>query len=180
MTIRRFDGHTPEIADSAFIDDSAVVIGDVVVGADSSIWPLTAVRGDVESIRIGERSNIQDGSVLHVTHASEFAPSGFPLTIGNDVTVGHKVILHACTIGNHVLVGMGSTVLDGAVLEDEAMLGANSLVSPGKVLEGGYLWLGSPARKVRELRDQERAWLRYSSQHYVDLKNRHLNITDAK
>lgn len=177
MTIRRFEGHTPEIAASAFIDDSAVVIGDVVIGADSSIWPLTAIRGDVERIRIGVRSNIQDGSVLHVTHDSEFARGGFPLTVGDNVTVGHKVILHACTIGNHVLVGMGSTVLDGAVLEDGAMLGANSLVSPGKVLEGGYLWLGSPARKVRALRDSEREWLRYSAQHYVELKNRHLQNT---
>lgn len=173
MSIREFEGHRPAIAASAFVDDSAVVIGRVSIAEDASIWPLTTVRGDIESITIGRRTNIQDGSVLHVTHDSEFAPGGNALIIGDEVTVGHKVILHACTIGNRCLVGMGSTVLDGAVLEDNVMLGANSLVSPGKVLEGGYLWLGSPARKVRPLSEKDFAWLSYSAQHYVDLKNRH-------
>lgn len=173
MTIRKFENFTPDIDDSAYVDDTALVLGDVVIGADSSIWPMTAVRGDVNSIRIGKRTNIQDGSILHVTHDGEFAPGGFALTVGDDVTVGHGVILHACTVGNFALVGMGATVLDGAVVEDYAMIGAGSLVSPGKTIEGGYLWLGSPARKVRELTDKERKWLEYSAQHYVKLKNRH-------
>jgi carbonic anhydrase/acetyltransferase-like protein (isoleucine patch superfamily) len=174
MSIRSFENHTPQIADTAFVDDMALVIGNVTLGEDASVWPMAVLRGDIHEIRIGARSNIQDGSVLHVTHDSEYAPGGFPLHVGEDVTVGHNVILHACTIGNFCLVGMGSTVLDGAVLEDKVMLGANSLVSPGKVLEGGYLWLGAPAKKVRPLTEEEMGWLEYSSAHYVDLKNRHL------
>jgi len=173
VTIRTFENKTPTIASSAYVDDMALVIGDVVIGNDVSIWPMTVVRGDVNSISIGDRSNIQDGSVLHVTHDSEFAPGGFSLTVGHDVTVGHNVILHACQVGNACLVGMGSTVLDGAVLKDNVMLGANSLVSPGKVLEGGFLWMGSPAKKARPLTEHEMVWLAYSSQHYVELKNRH-------
>lgn len=173
MSIRDFEKHTPQIDATAFIDESAVVIGNVTIGADSSVWPLTAIRGDIHSITIGKRSNIQDGSVLHVTHDSEYAPGGNPLVIGDEVTVGHKVILHACSIGNRSLVGMGATVLDGAVLEDQVMLGAHSLVSPNKVLESGFLYVGVPARKVRAITDKEREWLSYSAAHYVDLKNRH-------
>ncbi len=173
MTIKTFAGISPEISSSAYVDEMALVLGEVTLGEDVSIWPMTVVRGDVNRIEIGARTNIQDGSVLHVTHDSEYAPGGFPLLIGEDVTVGHKVILHACTVGNYCLVGMGATVLDGAVLEDRVMLGAGSLVSPGKVLEGGYLWLGSPARRVRELTGKELAWLEYSSRHYVKLKQRH-------
>ncbi|MDH5190356.1 MAG: gamma carbonic anhydrase family protein [Gammaproteobacteria bacterium] len=173
MTIRKFENFTPDIHDSAYIDETALVVGDVVIGADSSIWPMTAVRGDVNSIRIGKRTNIQDGSILHVTHDGEFAPGGFELTVGDNVTVGHGVILHACTVGNFSLVGMGATVLDGAIIEDFAMVGAGSLVSPGKIIESGYLWLGAPARKVRELTDKEKKWLAYSADHYVNLKDRH-------
>jgi len=173
VSIRNFENHSPVIDESAFIDESAVVIGNVKIDADVSVWPLTTIRGDINSIEIGARSNIQDGSVLHVTHDSDYSPGGFSLSIGESVTVGHKVILHACTIGNYCLVGMGSTVLDGAVLEDKVMLGANSLVSPGKRLESGYLYVGSPARQVRKLTEKELAWLEYSAAHYVDLKNRY-------
>ncbi|RMD69807.1 MAG: gamma carbonic anhydrase family protein [Gammaproteobacteria bacterium] len=170
--IRSFEKHTPRIAPSAFIDDRALVIGDVEVGEESSLWPMAVARGDIHAIRIGRRTNIQDGSVLHVTHASEFDP-GHPLVIGDDVTVGHRVVLHACTVGDLCLVGMGSVVLDGAVLEDEVMLGAGSLVPPGKVLEGGFLWLGSPVKKARPLTEKERAFLRYSAAFYAELKDRH-------
>lgn len=173
MTIRNFENISPTVSASAYVDEMALVLGNVIISEDVSIWPMAVVRGDVNRIEIGARTNIQDGSVLHVTHDSEFAPGGFPLTIGEDVTVGHNVTLHACSVGNYCLLGMGSTVLDGAVLEDRVMLGAGSLVSPGKRLEGGYLWLGSPARQVRELSEQELAWLEYSSAHYVELKNRH-------
>jgi carbonic anhydrase/acetyltransferase-like protein (isoleucine patch superfamily) len=175
MAIRRFEDKQPRIAANAFVDDTALVLGDVTLGEDVSIWPMAVLRGDIHSITIGARSNIQDGSVLHVTHDSEFAPGGFPLTVGSDVTVGHHVILHACSVGNRCLIGMGSTVLDGAVIHDRVLLGANSLVSPGKELEGGYLWLGSPAKRIRELTEQELNWLDYSAAHYVELKNRHLH-----
>jgi len=173
MNIRDFENHSPDIDENAFIDESAVVIGNVKIAADVSVWPLTVIRGDIHRIEIGARTNIQDGSVLHVTHDSEYSPGGFALNIGESVTVGHKVILHACTIGNNCLVGMGSTVLDGAVLEDNVMLGANSLVAPGKRLEGGYLYVGSPAKQVRSLTEKELAWLAYSANHYVELKNRY-------
>ena len=174
MTIRSFEDYTPEIDESAFVDDSAVVTGNVVIGADSSVWPMCSIRGDIHSIRIGERTNIQDGSILHVTHDSEFAPGGNALSIGSDVTVGHNAVVHACTVEDMCLIGMGSVILDGAIVRKGAMVGAGSLVSPGKEIEGGYLWLGSPARRARELTEKEKAFLQYSSSHYVDLKNRHM------
>ena len=171
--IRSFEDFTPQIADTVFIDESAVVTGNVSIGEDSSVWPCCSVRGDIHSITIGARTNIQDGSVLHVTHDSEYAPGGNKLTVGDDVTVGHNVVLHACTVEDLCLIGMGSVVLDGAVVQSGAMVGAGSLVPPNKVLEGGYMWLGSPVKKARELTDREQDFLRYSAQHYVKLKNRH-------
>ncbi len=171
--IRSFENFVPEIADSAFIDESAVVTGDVIIGDDSSVWPLVSIRGDIHHIRIGARTNIQDGSILHVTHDSEFAPGGNSLSVGDDVTVGHNVVLHACTVENLCLIGMGSVVLDGAVIQSGAMVGAGSLVSPNKVLEGGYMWLGSPVKRVRELSEKEKQFLRYSAAHYVKLQKRH-------
>ena len=173
--IRAYKGIHPEIAASAYIDPSCTVIGDVVIGEDASVWPMVAIRGDVNSIRIGARTNIQDGSVLHVTHAGgPLSPEGNALSIGSDVTVGHGAILHACTVEDKCLIGMGSTVLDGAVVRSGAMVGAGSVVSPGKELEGGYLYLGAPARKVRELSQKEKDFLGYSAEHYVALKNDYL------
>ena len=151
-----------------------VKLGDVTIGEQSSIWFNAVLRGDVEAIRVGQRTNIQDGSILHVTHDSEFAPGGNALSIGSDVTVGHNAVVHACTVEDMCLIGMGSVILDGAVVREGAMVGAGSLVSPGKEIEGGYLWLGSPARRARELTEKEKAFLQYSSSHYVDLKNRHM------
>lgn len=171
--IRSFEDFTPRIDETAFIDESAVVTGNVVIGKDSSVWPCCSVRGDIHSIVIGERTNIQDGCILHVTHDSEYAPGGFKLNVGNDVTVGHNVVLHACTVGDLCLIGMGSVVLDGSVIRSGAMVGAGSLVPPKKVLEGGYMWLGSPVKKVRELTDKEKAFLEYSAKQYVKLKGRH-------
>ena len=171
--IRGFESFTPQIDKTAFIDESSVVIGNVTIGEDSSVWPCCSVRGDIHAITIGARSNIQDGSILHVTHDSEYAPGGFRLTVGDDVTVGHKVVLHACTVEDQCLIGMGSVVLDGAVVQSGAMVGAGSLVPPKKVLEGGFMWLGSPVKKVRELTEKEKAFLKYSAQQYVKLKNRH-------
>lgn len=173
MPVRRFETHTPRIADSAYIDPLALVIGDVEIGANASLWPQVVVRGDIHSIKIGDNTNIQDGSVLHVSHDSEFAPGGFPLVVGRGVTVGHSAVLHGCTIEDGCLIGMGSLVMDGAVIQTGAMLGAGSLVSPGVVVEGGYLWLGRPARRVRPLTAEESRYLRYSAEHYVRLKNRY-------
>ena len=177
MSIKPFKGTSPAIAPSTFVDEAAVVIGDVQVGDDCSIWPMAVLRGDVNYIRIGNRTSIQDGSVLHVTHDHPGAPGGFPLIVGDEVTVGHNVTLHGCTIGNLCLIGMGSTILDGAVLEDKVLLGAGSLVPPNKVLEGGYLWVGSPVKKARPLTDEELAWFGYSARHYVKLKDEHREET---
>jgi carbonic anhydrase/acetyltransferase-like protein (isoleucine patch superfamily) len=135
---------------------------------------MVVARGDVNAIAVGARTNIQDGTILHVSHDSEFAPGGFPLTIGADITVGHQCILHGCTVEDRCMVGMAATVMDGAVLRSGVLLGAGSLVSPGQELEGGFLWMGSPARKVRPLRDAEQALLDYLPKHYVELKNRHV------
>jgi carbonic anhydrase/acetyltransferase-like protein (isoleucine patch superfamily) len=159
---------------SVYIDDSAVVIGDVTLGNDVSIWPTTVLRGDVESICIGNDTNVQDGAVLHVSHAGPFTEQGHPLVIGKGVTIGHRAVVHACTIGDYCLIGIGAIILDDAVLEDYVMLGAGALVPPGKRLESGYLYVGAPAKQVRPLKDSERAFLEYSASHYVQLKNKHL------
>jgi carbonic anhydrase/acetyltransferase-like protein (isoleucine patch superfamily) len=171
--IRPFLDLTPRIAADAWIDDSAVIIGDVEVGPQASVWPLCAVRGDIHSISIGARSNIQDGSVIHVTHDSGYNPGGFPVVIGEEVTVGHKVMLHGCTIGDNCLIGMGSIVLDGAEIESRVILGAGSLVPQGKVLESGHLYLGSPVKKIRPLTDREQQFLDYVAGNYVKLAQQH-------
>jgi carbonic anhydrase/acetyltransferase-like protein (isoleucine patch superfamily) len=177
MHVKSFDTKTPSIHESAYIHDTAVVICVVVLGEDVSIWPLAVVRGDIHQIKIGARSNVQDGSVLHVTHASDFNPGGYPLTIGTDVTVGHNVTLHGCTIGNHCLIGMGAIVMDGAIVNDKVMIGAGSLVPPGKELESGYLYVGSPVKKARKINEKEAKFLAYSPQNYVRLKNKYLAET---
>lgn len=175
MSVRKYKNSQPQIAASAYVDEAAVIIGDVVIGEDSSVWPMAVARGDVNHIRIGNRTSIQDGSVLHVTHPHAAVPDGHPLLIGNEVTVGHNVTLHGCTIRDRCLIGMGSTVLDGAVIEEGVLLGAGSLVPPGKTLEGGYLWIGSPVKRARPLTEAERDWLGYSAAHYVRLKNSYLD-----
>ncbi|MGB1311651.1 MAG: gamma carbonic anhydrase family protein [Leucothrix sp.] len=170
MTIKAFCNHTPTIDTSAFVDDMAYVSGQTTIGADSSVWPMAVIRGDVNTITIGKRTNVQDGAVLHVTHDGPYTKSGGQsLKIGNDVTIGHKAVLHACAIGNRCLIGMNATILDGAVIEDNTMVGAASLVTPGKTLESGFLWMGSPVKKVRPLTAKEIEWLSYSASHYVTL-----------
>lgn len=171
--IRTFQNRTPEIHETCMIDEACVVIGEVSLAEDVSVWPCAVLRGDVNSITVGVRSNIQDGSVLHVSHKTAAKPEGSPLVIGEDVTVGHKVMLHGCRIGNRVLVGMGTTVLDDAVIEDDVMIGAGSLVPPRKHLEGGYLYIGSPVRQARPLTDEEKAFLKYSAAHYVKLSKQY-------
>ncbi|MGZ5008252.1 MAG: gamma carbonic anhydrase family protein [Methylobacter sp.] len=179
MAIRHFKNKQPKIGKSVFIDDSAVVIGDVTLGDDVSIWPTTVLRGDVERIAIGDGTNVQDGSVLHVTHAGKYTGQGYPLTIGKGVTIGHRAVVHACTVGDYCLVGIGAIIMDGAVLEDYVMLGAGSLVPPGKKLESGYLYVGVPARQARPLNESEKEFLEYSSQQYIHLKNEYLNNLTA-
>ena len=177
MSVRKFNDKQPIIGKSVYIDDSAVVIGDVTLGDDVSIWPATVVRGDVESITIGDGTNVQDGCVLHVTHAGRFTTQGYPLTIGKGVTIGHKAVVHACTVGDYCLIGIGAIILDDAVLEDYVMLGAGALVPSGKRLVSGYLYVGSPARQVRPLKESEKEFLEYSAEQYIHLKNEHLRET---
>lgn len=171
---RPFEGRLARLGERVFIDPSAVVIGDVEIGDDSSIWPQATVRGDMHRIRIGARTSVQDNSVLHITHAGPYNPDGYPLTIGDDVTVAHSVTLHGCTLGSRVLIGMGSIVMDGAVIEDDVVVGANSLVPPGKTLASGYLYVGSPAKAVRPLSEKEYSYFCYSSANYAKLKDRHI------
>jgi carbonic anhydrase/acetyltransferase-like protein (isoleucine patch superfamily) len=171
--IRPFEGKHPRIDASAWIDETAVVVGEVTLGPGASVWPGCVIRGDIHRIEIGARTNIQDGSILHVSHDSRFMPGGAPLVVHEDVTVGHQVVLHGCEIHHHCLIGIGARVLDRAVLEPRTLLGAGSLVTPGQRLEGGYLWLGAPARRVRTLTDRELAYLEYVADSYVRLAARH-------
>lgn len=175
LAIRPFNNESPSLGQRLWIDPHATVIGRVRLGDDVSVWPGVVLRGDVHRIEIGARTNIQDNSVGHVTHDGPNSPGGFPLVVGADVTVGHAAVLHACTIADRCLVGMGALVLDGAVLEPDVMLAAGSLVSPGKVLESGWLYRGRPAEPVRKLGEKELEMLRYSAAHYVRLKDQYLN-----
>ena len=174
MAIRNFEDKQPKIGGQVYIDASAVVIGDVTLGDDVSIWPTAVVRGDVEAIVISAGTNVQDGAILHVSHAGDFSPQGHPLTIGKGVTIGHRAVVHACGIGDYCLIGVGAIILDDAVLEDYVMLGAGALVPPGKRLESGFLYVGAPARQARALSDSEKSFLEYSSRHYMELKDIYL------
>jgi len=173
--IRSYKGIRPSIASNIYIDSSAVLVGDITLSEDVSIWPLVAARGDVNTITIGKRTNIQDGSVLHVTRKSKNNPQGNPLIIGDDVTIGHKCMLHGCQLGNRILVGMGAIIMDGAIVEDDVFIGAGSLVPPNKTLVSGYLYVGNPVKQVRPLKDSESVFLKQSAINYVELKNDYLS-----
>ncbi|WP_130538309.1 gamma carbonic anhydrase family protein [Thiomicrorhabdus indica] len=170
MSVRMYKSFTPSLQESTWVDESAVVIGRCELAEDVSVWPNATLRGDVNDIQIGARSNIQDGCVLHTTHESDIS-KGSKCIVGEDVTVGHNVVLHGCVLENECLIGMGAVVLDNAVVQTHVLVGANSLVPAGKVLESGYLYLGSPVKKIRELTQEEKAFFKYSAQHYVKLKN---------
>ncbi len=174
MTIRSYQGITPKTGQRVFVDPSAVVLGDVELGDDCSVWPMTVIRGDMHRIRIGARTSVQDGSVLHITHAGPFNPDGYPLIIGEDVTIGHKAMLHGCTISDRVLIGMGAIVLDGATLDSELIIAAGALVPPGKHLTSGYLYVGNPVRQARPLSEREKSFFLYTAKNYVKLKDQHL------
>jgi len=173
-SVRPYRKILPTFDDSVYIDPQSAVIGDVHLGIDASVWPGSYLRGDVNYIRIGDRSNVQDGSVIHVSRKSESNPAGYPTVVGDDVTIGHKVMLHGCTIGNRVLVGMGVIVLDNVIIGDDVIIGAGSLVPPGKTLKSGYLYLGSPAKQIRPLSEKDKVSLTANSHHYVKLKNEYL------
>jgi carbonic anhydrase/acetyltransferase-like protein (isoleucine patch superfamily) len=172
-SLRSFQGVTPTLGQRVYVDPAASVIGDVVLGDDVSIWPGTVLRGDVHHIRVGARTSIQGGTVVHVAHAGPYGP-GFPCLIGAGVTIGHAAVVHACTIGDYCMIGMHATVMDGAVVHKYGFVGAGSLVAPGKVVGERELWLGNPARFVRLLSERQIEQLHYSADHYVRLKDRYL------
>ncbi len=164
-----YKGISPKIHESAFIAPSASIIGDVEIGAGSNIWYSCVLRGDVNDIKIGERTNIQDGAIIHVT--TDFQGT----YVGNDVTVGHNAILHACTLKDFAFVGMGACVMDGAVVEGNAMLAAGALLTPNKRIPSGELWAGSPAKYMRRLTQKELDYIKWSAPHYVALGQEHNN-----
>lgn len=167
-TILPFDGTAPTISDTAFIAESAVVIGDTHIGAGSSIWYNCVVRGDVHRIRIGERTNVQDGTVVHVSKGTA------PTHIGNDVTIGHMCLIHGCTLEDGCFIGMNATVMDGAVVESGAMVAAGALVTPGKRIPAGQLWGGYPARYMRDVGEKDLVMIREIAPHYAELAAKYL------
>jgi carbonic anhydrase/acetyltransferase-like protein (isoleucine patch superfamily) len=171
--IRTYQGISPKIHPTSYVDASAVVIGRVTIGANSSIWCNVVARGDVSDIKIGENTNIQDLTMLHVTHYNPGKSEEYPLIIGDNVTVGHNCCLHACTIKDNVLVGMGTTILDNVVVESNVIIGAGSVVPPNKVLQAGYLYFGNPLKQVRPLTDDEIKHITYSAKHYIKVMNMH-------
>ena len=172
--LRPYRGVLPTLGAGVYVDPQACVIGQVTLGADVSVWPMAVLRGDVNTIRLGDRSNVQDGCVLHVTHDGPYSPGGLPLVIGDDVTIGHHATLHACTLGSRILVGMGAIVLDGALVEDEVIIGAGAVVPPRKRVPSRTLWVGNPARQLRELTARELAQFAYLARHYVRIKDGYL------
>ena len=173
-SIRNFQDKSPSLGKRVYIDPKSIVIGDVLLGDDVSVWPMAVIRGDVNLIKIGNACSIQDGSILHVTHEGPYTPGGQSLILGQGITIGHKVVLHGCTIDDYCLIGMGALILDAVHIQHHVMVAAGSVVTPGKVLESGYLYLGNPARAVRKLTAQEIERLEYSAQHYVRLKDKYL------
>jgi len=179
-SIRSHCGISPQLGQRVYVDPAATVIGNVSLGDDASVWPGAVIRGDMHRIVVGARSNVQDNAVLHITHASDFNPDGWPLTIGDDVVIGHRAVLHGCTLGNRILVGNGAIVNDGAVIEDEVIIGAGCMVPPGKTLETGYVYVGNPCKQMRALSDSEKQFFTYSPANYVKLKDQYLAEIQAQ
>ncbi len=172
--IQSFNDHFPQLAAGVYVHQTASIIGDVSIGENSSVWPSAVIRGDVNFIHIGKNTNIQDLSMLHVNHKSSSDPAGSPLIIGDNVTIGHTVILHGCTIEDECLIGMGSIVMDKVIVQKHVLLAAGSLVPEGKVLESGYLYMGRPAKKIRALSHEEVLDFKRSVENYVQLKDAYL------
>lgn len=175
-TAKQFRGKSPKIGENVYIACSAVLIGDVQIGDDTSVWPTAVIRGDMNSIQIGAKTSIQDGAVLHITHKSDYNPAGYPLVIKDEVTIGHKSVLHGCTIGNRCLIGIGAIIMDGAIVEDDVIVAAGCLVPPRKILKSGYIYKGNPAKEARPLTQKDYQYLRYSAANYVKLKNEYLEV----
>lgn len=173
-SIRDFEGKSPRLGAGVYVDPQSCIIGDVQLGDNVSVWPMAVIRGDVNQIIIGNDCSIQDGAVIHVTHDGPYTAGGKPTRLGKGITVGHKAVLHGCTIEDYCLIGMGALILDGVHVEHHVMIAAGSIVSPGKRLESGYLYLGNPARALRKLSAVELEQLEYSAQHYIRLKNKYL------
>lgn len=180
MALYRYFAHAPQLGSRVYVAPEAMILGQITLADDVSIWPFVAARGDVNQIHIGARTNVQDNTVLHVTHDGDYTPGGVPLMIGADVTIGHGAILHACQIGNACLIGMGATVLDRAVVGQHCMLGAGSVLTPGKIMLPGSLWIGNPAKYVRDLKPAEIEMLYYSARNYVKLKDGFLSGAVSK
>ncbi|MCF6766082.1 gamma carbonic anhydrase family protein [Thiotrichales bacterium 19S3-7] len=176
-SIRSINNHTPKIGRDVFIDPSAVISGDVILDDDVSVWPCVSIRGDLEKITIGKRSNVQDNTTIHTTRRNNQYPEGFPVSIGEDVTIGHGAIIHGCALKDRILVGMGAILLDGAIVQSDIMIAAGALVTPGTELETGYLYVGSPAKKIRPLSEIELQFLKISSDNYLETKNQHLEAS---
>ncbi|MFC3909087.1 gamma carbonic anhydrase family protein [Legionella dresdenensis] len=174
MALRGFNSIYPTLGERVYVDPQASVIGEVSLADDVSVWPMAVIRGDVNTISIDQGTNIQDAAVLHVTHDGPFTPGGIPLIIGKGVTIGHQAVLHACQIDDYCLIGMGALILDGVHVEHHVMVAAGSVVTPGKRLQSGYLYLGNPARQIRALTAREIENLEYSAQHYIRLKDKYL------
>lgn len=174
-SIRSFAGKIPGLGKDVYVDPQSTIIGDVTLGDDVSVWPMAVIRGDVNYIRIGNACSIQDGAILHVTHDGPFTEGGRPLILGQGITIGHQAVLHACTIDDYCLIGMGALLLDAVHVNKHVMVAAGSVVTPGKILESGYLYLGNPAKAVRKLSEKEIDHLEYSAHHYVRLKNKYLS-----
>lgn len=166
MPLESYQDMFPEIASGTFVHNTACIIGQVTIATNSSVWPYCVLRGDVHAIQIGANTNIQDGTIIHTTHAGPYTDIGRPTRVGNHVTIGHRCILHACTVEDKAFIGMNTTILDGAIIRSGAMIGANSLITNGQHIEGGFLWLGQPARKTRPLTPKEQEYIDYSAQHY--------------
>lgn len=178
-SIRSFQNKSPILGKSVYIDPKSVVIGDVTLGDDVSVWPMAVIRADVNRIVIGKACSIQDGAILHVTHDGPYTEGGKPLILGQGITVGHQAVLHGCTIDDYCLIGMGALILDAVHIQHHVMVAAGSVVAPGKILESGHLYLGNPARAVRKLTEKELEQLEYSAAHYVRLKEKYLQTTQS-
>ncbi len=172
--LRPFRNKLPVLGQRVYVDPACTLIGDVELADDVSIWPGTIIRGDVNHVRIGARTNVQDGTIIHVSHHSPYNKAGYPTLVGEGVTIGHGCIIHACTIGDYSLIGMGACILDGATVSRHAFIGAGAVVGPGKFVGEGELWVGNPARPTRTLSDKDIEALHYSADHYVRLKDEYL------
>jgi len=180
MSLRIYDSKQPYVAMGAYVDHSALLVGDVEIGEDSSVWPMAVLRGDLHSIRIGNCTNIQDGAVLHITHPSATNKNGYLVNVGDEVTVGHRAVLHGCTIKDRCLIGIGAIILDGAVVESDVIVAAGSVVPANTVLKSGFVYMGSPAQQTRAITDDDRANIKHSAQNYILLKNQYMAEIQAK